>query len=256
MNTTNPTNPGGGEQPGAGRKWPADAADASAPDDSGGGGGVNPESIRAGHEPDVFAVKPILSVPLAVVVSFVIAFVVAAVAYKMLSGEERDPFTHPDAVAREQEPLNNRLARIERKGLDETNPRREMDQPRLEPLRRLEGNGLFYARPELPTGNSPEIHPEEISPDRVAALQRAGYTDGDKKTARIPIADAMKIAVAGKTLFPVQKVPSNPVSTADRPSTSNAGRSTPPAAPNPPEVPKSAVAPQPKKATPAPPEKK
>jgi hypothetical protein len=232
MSTTNPPTPGD-PQPGAGRQWPADAAHGSAPDDHGGGGGVDPAALRAGHEPDAFYVKPILSIPLAVVVAFVIGFAVAAGAFAYFRAEARkpDPFAHPEEVARNAQSLNEQLLRTERAGFS-NNPVREGDQPRLEPLRRREGDGLFYARTEMPTGNSPEIHPEDIRPDRVAALQRAGYVDHDKKFARIPIADAMKVAVGNKELFPVQKSASKPVATADRPSASNGGQGVaPPAAP-------------------------
>ena len=51
MSTTNnpapSDNPGG--TPGAGHQWPADAKNLSAPDDHGGGGGVDPAAIARGH---------------------------------------------------------------------------------------------------------------------------------------------------------------------------------------------------------------
>ena len=229
MNPTKP--PADGPQPGAGPNWPNDASHGSAPDDHAGGGGVDPAALAAGHEPDVFAVKPILSVPVAVVVTFAIAFSVAALAFYVLSQNVRPtPYAHPEAVRRGEQPLNERLLRIDRKGQDD-NKAREVDQPRLEPLRRREADGQFYARPEMPTGNSPEIHPEEIRPDRVAALQRTGYVDTEKKFARIPIADAMTVAVGNKDFFPVRKDATRPLTSVDKPSTSNAGRATPPAAP-------------------------
>lgn len=258
MSTTNPTNPGG-QLPGGGVNWPADARHGSAADEHGGGGGVNPDSIKAGHEPDAFAVKPILSVPLAVVVTFVIAFAVAAGVFAfVMAPKPADPFAHKDAIKRGEEALNERLARTERQGL-ESNPRREVDQPRLEPLRRLESNGQFYLRTAMPTGNSPEIHPDEIRPDRVAALQQAAYVDKDKKYARIPIGDAMKLATENKelqkSLFPVQKAPSPVVRTTDRPTPASAGHGLLPPLPKEPEQKgPTNVAPQPK--TGNPPEKK
>lgn len=235
MSTTNPpagpNNPGGdaprpitGEAPGAGPNWPRDVGYGHGPDDHGGGGGVNPASVAAGHEPDAFAVKPIMGIPLAVVIAFVIAFTVAAGAFAYFRGEAGKPvpFAHPDAVARSAEGTNERLDRIEREGL-RPNTHREVDQPRLEPLKRLEGDGMFYARPAMPTGNSPEIHPEEIHPSRVAGLHVAGYVGPDKKTARIPIDEAMRLAVADQALLPARKDASKPVGTDRRPSASNGG---------------------------------
>ena len=226
---TNPIVEGG--FPGAGPKWPADVLDGDAPDDHGGGGGVDPAAIAAGHELDsTFAVKPILAIPIAVVITFVIGFSVAAGCFVYFNPPvKKDPFAHPEAVAESIKGTNERLDRTAREGLFKTKP--IVDQPRLEPLKRLEKDGMFIARPAMPTGNSPEIHPEEIKPDRVAALQVAGYADKDHKFARIPIADAMGLAVADKAMFPVQKTASKPTPSADKPSSSSGGAGVQPAAP-------------------------
>ena len=194
-------------------------------------GAVNPDALQAGHEPDnTFAVKPILGVPLAVVVTFVIAFSVAAGAFAYFRAPEADRYAHPDAVARAAKGTNDRLDTIERAGL-RANDKRLVDQPRLEPLKRLEADGMFHLRVPMPTGNSPEIHPEEIKPDRVAELQTAGYADKDHKFAKIPIADAMRIAAADKAMFPVQKKGSKPIPTFDKPSSSSGGAGVQPALP-------------------------
>jgi len=205
--------------------------------------GASPEAIKAGHEPDAFAVKPIMSIPIAVVLTFVVAFAVAAgvFAYFMNQAARPNPLAHPDGVARGSVPLTQRLERIDRAGSN-ANTKREVDQPRLEPLKRLaaggpatkgEDAGRFTTQLELPNGNSPQIHPEEIQPDRVAALKRAEYIGNDKKFARIPIADAMKIAVEGKGIFPVQAAPSAAVKTADKPSASSGGHGIVAPAPKP-----------------------
>lgn len=194
-------------------------------------GAVNPEALKAGHEPDnTFAVKPIIGVPLAVVVAFVIAFTVAAGAFAYFRKKDPDPFAHPSAVEANAKGTDDRLRRIERAGLRENNLR-EVDQPRLEPLKLLEKDGMFYLRTPLPEGNSPEIHPEEIKPDRVAELQTKGYTDKDHKFAKIPIGDAMRIAAGDKKMFPVQKNGSKATPSADRPSASNGGAGVQPTAP-------------------------
>jgi len=194
-------------------------------------GAVNPDAIKAGHEPDnTFAVKPILAVPLAVVITFVIAFSVAAGSFAYWNRTETDRYAHPDAVAKAAKGTNDRLSTIDRAG-SQKNDLRQVDQPRLEPLKRLEADGLYHLRVPMPTGNSPEIHPEEIKPDRVAGLQTAGWADKEHKFATIPIADAMRIAVSDKAMFPVQKNGSKPTPTADKPSSSSGGAGVQPALP-------------------------
>jgi hypothetical protein len=255
MSTTNPH--GDGPLPGAGRGWPADVTDLDRPDESGGGGGVSPAALRAGHEPDVFKVAPILSIPVAVVVTFVIAFAVATAVFFLVirPGATEDPFAHPEAVARNRAPLNQRLARIDRAGADTNLPPREVDQPRLEWLRILEADGQTTTRPELPVGNSPEIHPEDVAYDRYPGLQKGGWVEPGK-VARLPIGEAIRLAATDKglnaQLFPVRKDPSRPVPWPDRAQESNAGRTEPPPAPKV-DAPKDAA---PKAPDPKPAEKK
>lgn len=227
MSTTN--------QPGAGPNWPADATRLDAPDESGGGGGVNPEAMKLGHEPDVFQVKPILSIPFAVVVTFVIGFGVAAGVFAYVSAQaaKPDPFAHPEGLARGNASLNDRLARIDQTGA--SGVKSEVDAPRLETLQRLQGNDKEKAfqvttQPKLPTGNSPWVHPEDIQPSRVADLHRAEYTNKEKTTARIPIEDAMKLAVE-KGLLKAAPNGHRPQASADRPTNGNGGRGGLPAAP-------------------------
>jgi hypothetical protein len=193
---------------------------------------VNPDAVRAGHEPDVFDVKPILGIPGAVVATFVVAFLVAASVYGYFAATKTnaDPMANPQAVARNEAPLDERLSRIDRQGLDK-DKYREVDQPRLEPLRRLAGEGQSTTQPPLPTGNSPEIHPEDIRPDlrpeKVPGLFRSGWVGAGKKAARIPITDALKLAadkkVAG-TVLPVRKDPIKLPTSDQLPSSANAGR--------------------------------
>jgi hypothetical protein len=175
----------------------------------------------------VYAVKPILSIPFAVVVTFLVAFSVAAAvfAFVMAQGARPAPFTHPQAAARSKAPLNDRLTRLDRVGANDSKP--EVDAPRLEPLKRLGGSTSdrgfqFTTGLELPKGNSPWIHPEELLPERVAGLRRAEYLDKDKKTARIPIADAMKLAV--EKGLPAAKSAQRPQGSTERATGANAGR--------------------------------
>jgi len=237
VSTTNPP-PGAPippeQAPGAGRNWPSDATNLSAPDDSGGGGGVDPAALKLGHEPDLFEVKPILSIPFAVLVTFVIAFSVAAgvFAFVMAKGKETDPRAHPEGLARGSVPLNERLARIDQKGASGVPS--EVDAPRLETLKRLQGNSKtgfqFTTQPEVSTGNSPWLHPEELQPGRYAGLQRAEYTNKEKTTARIPIADAMKLVIE-KKLLPAAANGVRPQGVVDQPTNGNAGRGGLPKAP-------------------------
>lgn len=261
MSTTNPP-PGApippAAAPGAGPNWPADAANLSAPDDHGGGGGVDPVALKLGHEPDLFEVKPILSIPFAVVVTFIIGFAVAAgvFVFVMNKGKETDPRAHPAGLARGEAPLNERLARISQKG--STTVPSEVDAPRLETLQRLQGNDQkgvqFTTQPPVPTGNSPWIHPEELQPGRYKELHRAEYLDKDKKTARIPIDDAMKLLIE-KKMLPAASNGARPQPVVDQPTNGNGGRGGLPKAPEPKAAPKEAPpkapeAPMPKAAPP------
>src|SRR5262249_31752755 len=131
MSTGNPHDPHTGPTPpGAGPQWPADARNLSAPDEHGGGGGVNPEAGRAGHAPDTFNIRPIFSIPVAVVVAFVVGTAVAVGAFYYLMAVVKDPMANPQAAERNNAPLDDRLGRL---GRGTPN-----DQPRLEPLVRLE----------------------------------------------------------------------------------------------------------------------
>jgi hypothetical protein len=179
MSTTN--------QPGAGPEWPADARRGSAPDDSGGGGGVDPEAIRRGHEKDVYDTASVVSVPLMVVGFFVLGFAVTTAIFWYVTSQGGDPEAHAAATARNAAPLNERLGRIHRGG--------EIDQPRLEPLVLREEGSTVFPRQPLRQGNSPQIHPEQIrvSRENTPALYESGWLDKGK-VARIPIDEAMKIA--------------------------------------------------------------
>lgn len=237
MSTGNPHDPHvGPDAPGAGPNWPADAAYGSRGDDHGGGGGVNPAAIRAGHEPDAFQVRPIFSIPVAVVVTFAIATGVAIAAFVYLMAPHKDPMANPQAADRNAQPLNDRLGRLGRGT--------ETDQPRLEPLRKLEDHGQTNHQPftsQPPTGgvragNSPELHAEDLRPERIADPRNpnaADWTDKDRQFAG-KIVDATK-TLAGSSatraaLFPVRKEQVKPQDTAGMPSYSNGGRGTQPAA--------------------------
>ena len=131
-----------------------------------------PEVIARGYEEDVYDTKTVLSVPALVVVFFVLAFGTVTVLFSVIAKPAADPNAHPQAKARNEADLNSRLHRIGRG--------REVDQPRLEPLRERESRGKADAtaitRPEKPGVNSPELHPEDLIPDakRYPELYQSG----------------------------------------------------------------------------------
>ena len=135
-----------------------------------------PEVIKRGYEEDVYDTKTVLSVPLLVILFFVLAFGTVTVLFSIYSKPTVDPAAHPAAKARNEEELNKRLGHIGRG--------KEIDQPRLEPLKLRAGDSRAITRPELSVqeGNSPELHPEDLIPnkDRYPELYAAGGTALDK----------------------------------------------------------------------------
>ncbi|MDY3562295.1 hypothetical protein R5W23_003757 [Gemmata sp. JC673] len=119
-----------------------------------------PEVIARGYEEDVYDAKTVLSVPALVVFFFVLAFGITTAVFLVLAPAHLDPAAHPQAQARNKAPLNERLAR--------TGRGKEVDQPRLEPLKLRDGESRAITRPELSVkaGNSPELHPEDLVPNK------------------------------------------------------------------------------------------
>jgi len=152
-------------------------------------GAVDSAAIRRGHEADSYDFKSVLSVPLLVILFFVLAFTTVTIVFAFVSHTEVDPNANPFAVKQNEAPLNDRIGRIQRGGT--------VDQPRLEPLRERTGDEQAISRPETPTGNSPEIHPEDIRPNRenTPELYKVGWIEADKSVARITIDDAMRLAL-------------------------------------------------------------
>lgn len=117
-----------------------------------------PEVIARGYEEDVYDAKTVLSVPLLVVLFFVLAFGTVTVLFSIYSKPTVDPNANPQAKARNEKALNERIGKIGRG--------REVDQPRLEPLRERTGDARAITRPEKPGVNSPELHPEDLIPNK------------------------------------------------------------------------------------------
>lgn len=211
-------------KPGAGRQWPADAADLGKPDDHGGGGGVDPGALKRGHEQDVFAVKPILSIPIAVVVTFVIAFATAWGVFAYYMHRPQPPVANPLAEKRNNVPLDARIGRIDRTGR-EPGEKNVVDNARLEPIRMLDHEGKTTTRLPL-AGNQPEYHPEDIvpSPEKWPQLYRSGTENG---VTRVPLDKAMQELGSDKglrdKLLPTRKNPV-PANGGAQASSSSAGR--------------------------------
>jgi hypothetical protein len=198
-------------------------------------GAVDRGAIARGHENDGYDNMSVFSVPLMVVVFFALAFTTVSIVFYFVSKSEVDPNANPMAVKDNEAPLDDKLDRIKR------SKDFEKDQPRLEPLVLRQGDPRAITEPKKATGNSPELHPEDIHVNQknTPELYKTGPIDKEKSASRITIDDAMKLAVE-KNLFPVQKLGTPKPTTTNVPSEANAGRGagessvTPPKLPNPP----------------------
>lgn len=220
MSTTNPdsgkppADTVGGLAPIAPGSKHADDHDVSGPPDA--------ATIARGHEVDRYDTVSVFSVPLLVVIFFVLAFGTTTILFYFIAPTVADPSEHPQAVERNNKPLNERMARIGRG--------KEVDQPRLEDLKLREGNSRAITRPETPEGNSPWLHPEDLRPSKahMPQLYESKWLDANKTVARVSIADAMEMA---DKLFKVQAPPSMPLNSMTLPTAANAGRGVPPKLP-------------------------
>jgi hypothetical protein len=202
-------------------------------------GSVNPlegvdnrAAIARGHEIDAYDTMSVLSVPLMVVVFFALAFTTVTIVFYFVSKSQDDPQANPMAVKDNSEPLDVKLGHIHRdKNL-------EKDQPRLEPLVIRDGDPRIFGRPLAATGNSPEIHPEDIHANKTNTpeLFKTGPIDQEKTASRITIDEAMKLAV-DKNLFPAQKAGTAKPNTTNVPSEANAGRGAGESSADPPKLP-------------------
>jgi hypothetical protein len=160
-----------------------------------------------------------MSVPILVIVFFVLAFVTVTILFRFLRVSPDQPNANPLAVQDNSRPLNDRMGDIHLGG--------KVDQPRLETLRLRSGDARAITRPELPTGNSPELHADQLhpSPENTPALYESGWLDPNKTVAHITIDDAMKAALApASKLFPAQKDGTGPAQSTNIPTAANAGR--------------------------------
>lgn len=221
------------------------------------GGHGHEEFVLAGpthnyeYEPDQFAVKTILAVPVAVIITAFIAFGITwALFSNIFDPRIQDPPDNAVAAARNNAPQNDRFGRI-----SSTDPNAEVQQPRLEGLQKTEvyardgnkenaeGRNLITSQMSTtqPTkeGNSPRYHADDLRPDRVKPLNVNG-PDAASGTTKLPVDEAIKLLVEAK-LLPAQEGACRLDIDAnwDRPKESNGGNAKMPQ-PNKPAAPKKA----------------
>lgn len=148
------------------------------------------------YEPDKFAVKTIMAVPVVIIFTATVAFLTTWILFASLF-DPRIPGELPDskeAAERNAQPLNERFGRI-----SSTDPNAEVKQPRLEGLQLTEEtkrDGHYTITSEITTqqarkeGNPPRYHADDLRPERIAELQ---VKDKD----RMPIDEAIEALLSG-----------------------------------------------------------
>jgi len=185
----------------------------------------------AAYEPDKFAVKTILAVPAAVIVTGILAFVTTWLLFSNIFDPKiNNPEPESKAAAEKNNaPLNDRLARI-----SSDDPNAEVMQPRIEGMQRTkiykqDGGPDITAEmtttQPLTEGNPPRLHAEDLRPERIRELSTYGEEKSAETTrVRIPVDKAIEIAISGKLLPHAQGALPLPIDAApDRPKESNSG---------------------------------
>lgn len=208
--------------------------------------GADGRAVKAGHEPDGFAVSSILYVPAFLGLTVVVAFaIVTAIIFTFYTRfKPADPAANPQASEMTHADINDRFARISSsvpKDLKTSDGKvvenSAVPQPRLEYLKQTTTESasdpayLRSKRANDSMGNTYEIRPEDLRPDnyvdplsREKVLATYGWRKADHSLARMPINEAIKMVIAQHKL-PVKKgaVPA-PTTSADKAKMSNAGR--------------------------------
>jgi hypothetical protein len=162
-------------------------------------GYVNPEALQRGHEEDKVDAKSIMYVPLALIATFVLAYVVVTLLVNYVRSPSKEPPANPMAARQNDRPLNERFERI-----DSSNPNAQNKQPRLEGLQRVKGDDSPYWHSMNPTaeGNSRWFHPEDMRLNseysKELGLQSYAWVDDHHTAVRVPVAEALKIALTLK----------------------------------------------------------
>ena len=172
--------------------------------------GAADDSIQAGHEPDRFKVRNVLVVPAVLTVAVLVTFGIVTLAFNYLTVKPpMDVDANQLAAAESQRSLNERFAAI-----SSTDPNARVKQPRLEYLKQTAGandpnDPPFYRskRPIPAVGATWELYPEDLRPQNFVdptthakILVNAGFYEGNKELAHIPIAEAIDVVLAQKKL--------------------------------------------------------
>jgi hypothetical protein len=204
--------------------------------------GASLKSVQVGHEPDKFEVKAILYVPLVVVITLVITYVMVTVLFGPLTAKPEGPPENPQVAQLNANEFNDRIGRISSTDPKPVNgqPDTVVPQPRLEAFQKQakehEGDSEFYrSKLPLPGGGPRTIRPEDLRAENFLdptfhkkVLAEPSWVGEDKKFARLPIADAIKLMVEKKKLT-ARKDPVKLADTsADAAKLSNGGQGTPP----------------------------
>ncbi len=184
------------------------------------------------YEPDRPDIKPILAVPIAVIVTTILAYVATQLIFDHVFSTSRDenkyPSDSPIAAEFGKKPLTERL-----KSISSTDPNAEVKQPRLEEMRtraQAKRDGAYPITAELTTqqplkndpSNSPAYHPEDLRAERSKELNT--YSQKEGGPVQIPIAKAMELLVKGNLLPSGKKSEPLPTETPwDRAKESNGG---------------------------------
>jgi hypothetical protein len=196
-------------------------------DDHGASGPPAPETIARGHEIDAYDTTSVISVPLLVVLFFVLAFGTVSVIFYFIFPSTVDPNAHPMVVEQNKRQVTDRFD--------------DIPGPHLDNFRQLEGNSRSITSTESPTGNPPLYHPEDIrvNPVNTPSLFQSGWTSAAKTHARIPVDEAMDLALKnqGFPIVPLSATPVGPLDSSNSPTASNAGRGAATARATPPKLP-------------------
>ena len=173
--------------------------------------GIEQQSQRVGHEPDEFAIKGIIAVPLAVVVTLIMTYLIVTGIFAYLKSPEAN------LVAQGQKSTNERFGRISSTDPHavEGAPNTAVAQPRLESIRQIEDKRSGESRSDPPYlrsfapaeggNNSPEIYPQFLRAENFIdptsgrkVLLDNEWVAKDKGIAQISIEDAFKLLTTTK----------------------------------------------------------
>jgi hypothetical protein len=198
--------------------------------------GAEPESVRAGHEPDWFDARGVIYIPILVVIAAALTYGMVTLMFSYFAPGQVDPAgANPQTVADQGKPYNDRVAKI-----NSQDPDAPVKQPRLEAMRTVEkkhpDEPIYYRSMKGPeAGNPPELRPEDLRPENFIdwntgekPLAQYKWVDQGKGVARIPVNEAIKILATQKKL-PARAGHHPTGSTMQSPKLSNGGQAAAPA---------------------------